>query len=305
MEITFVRGPVDAFLVPFLGSWPFLQRQSRQEHEQRSQKEWSDNRSVERSFGSSRDVVVGGRCHCDREDAYFGQLDSYVIADLVPTKLDDDLAEIVWMPRPIEEAYITYCTVATMCATEAILLNIRHTLHNKANREEDDARNVTTCSKSGLLELRDVGRVQKCHGQGYRPHPKHLEYPKTQERPEFVAFVVETIILSSLEDSKQKKSTQPCGPSHDENRNDNIARLIPVVTEAEGQRCQENEVGTTRKICKFVEFEAEGDGKEEELIGNCDDESDQKVVFVEDVDGAHDDDDGLGGVCRGRECVTK
>ena len=42
---------------------------------------------------------------------------------------------------------------------------------------------------------------------------------------------------------------------------------------------------------EFVEFETEGDGEEEKLVGNGDQQGDGEVVVVKGVDGGHDDDD--------------
>ena len=50
--------------------------------------------------------------------------------------------------------------------------------------------------------------------------------------------------------------------------------------EGEGKDCQEHEVRAAGEVGQFVKLEGEGDGEEEELVGDCDEEGDAEVVVV-------------------------
>jgi hypothetical protein len=79
--------------------------------------------------------------------------------------LDDDFSKIVGMSGPRKEANIADCTITTMGSAETILLDVGHALHDEANRPKDNPSNITTCPKSWLIELRDIGRVQQRYRQ--------------------------------------------------------------------------------------------------------------------------------------------
>jgi hypothetical protein len=64
------------------------------------------------------------------------------------------------MSGPGEESDIADGTVTTMSGTEPVLLDIGDTLHNEADRPENNARDVPTRSKAWLIVLGDFWRVQ-------------------------------------------------------------------------------------------------------------------------------------------------
>jgi len=53
-----------------------------------------------------------------------------------------------------------------------------------------------------------------------------LKHPETQEWEELVTFVVEAIVLASLDNSKQQKAGKPCAPEHYEKGSNNLASIV-------------------------------------------------------------------------------
>ncbi len=76
------------------------------------------------------------------------------------TELHDDLSKIVWVSRASEKSSVAHLPLVFWPAPEAVLLNVRHTLHKEANRKQDNSRNISARSKPRLLELGDTRRVQ-------------------------------------------------------------------------------------------------------------------------------------------------
>lgn len=79
------------------------------------------------------------------------------------TELDDDLAKIIRMSRPHEEAHVVNPALILWLASEYILLYIRDTLHKKPNCEKYHSCNISSGAKFRLNELRDIGRVEDSH----------------------------------------------------------------------------------------------------------------------------------------------
>ena len=80
------------------------------------------------------------------------------------TKLHDDLAKVVWVPRPGEEADIAHLPFVLRLAPKDVFLNIRYAFEEESEGEEHDACNISASVKRRLVELGDVGRVEDCDG---------------------------------------------------------------------------------------------------------------------------------------------
>jgi hypothetical protein len=111
--------------------------------------------------------------------------------------------------------------------------------------------------------------------------------PESKKRPELVSFIVKAVVLARFQDPEQEESTQPGSPCHDEERDDNVACIVAVLTKSKRDDGEHDEVCAASKIGELVEFQREGYGKEEELVGDCDEEGDGEVVVVENMDGGH------------------
>ena len=61
------------------------------------------------------------------------------------------------MARPDEETDVAYFTFVRRFAPKAILLDIRHSLHEETNSEQYNSSNVSSGSKIRLVERRHVG----------------------------------------------------------------------------------------------------------------------------------------------------
>ena len=64
------------------------------------------------------------------------------------------------MPGPRKESHIADRTVAPMCSAEPILLNVGNALHDESNSPKDNARNITSRPKVGLIEFGNIRRVE-------------------------------------------------------------------------------------------------------------------------------------------------
>lgn len=107
------------------------------------------------------------------------------------------------MSRPVEETLVTDRSLVGLLNLEAILLDIRHALHDEPDRKENDASDVASGSEGRLVEFGDVGRVEHGDGQRHGPYPDHLEDPESEKLEELIALVIEPIILAGLDDAEE------------------------------------------------------------------------------------------------------
>lgn len=124
------------------------------------------------------------------------------------TELDDNIAEVIGMPRPSKEALVTNRRLITLGA-EDVLLHITDTLHDEANNEQNHTDNISASTESDEGVLRDIGRVDESNGQRDGPDPDHLEHPEAQEGEELIALVIEAVVFSCLEDAEQEEAREP------------------------------------------------------------------------------------------------
>jgi hypothetical protein len=150
------------------------------------------------------------------------------------------------MPRKIKESFVADSRLIVARA-ENVFLYIAHALHDEPNREQDHAHNIAPRPKGVLRILLHVGRVQHRHRQRDSPHPDHLEYPEAQEGEELVALVVEAVVLARLQDAEEQEAGQPETPHHDEERGDQLARIV-IAAEGECDDGQNDKIGSSRKV---------------------------------------------------------
>ena len=196
---------VSAF-VALLGSRPLLQWQAGDEHEEYRKEEGTENGCIERLIGASMDVAIRSWRYSNHEDSCLisAQILSSSAAKL--TELHDDFSKIIRMPGPGEESNIAHLALVFRFTSEDVFLNIRDTLQDKPNSEQDHTGNVSTSSKVRLVEFGDIRRVENCYGERDSPDPKHLKDPEPQEWEKFVPFVVEAVIFPSFQDAEQEES---------------------------------------------------------------------------------------------------
>ena len=164
------------------------------------------------------------------------------------TKLDDNLPEVIWMPREIEESLITNGRFILYPASKKILLDVAHGLHNESNRKEDHARDVSASSEIRLGILRNVRRIQDRDWQRASPNPEHLKDPETKEWEKFIPLVIETVVLACLEDSEEEKGRESSSPEHHEDRNNDLTGMMSF-TECKRDDCKDHKVGSSGEIC--------------------------------------------------------
>lgn len=189
-------------------------------------------------------------------------------------------------------------------APENILLNVGLKFHEEANRKKDHACDISAGAKVWLIEARDLWRVEDRDWERHNPDPCRLKDPESEERQEFVSLIIEPIIFARFQNAEQEKSRQTSSPYHDEQRANDLARMM-LAGEGESDDSEDDEVGSTREICPhpseervglagamrltghFIEFECKRNGEEEELIADSDQECDSEVVVVENMDCRH------------------
>jgi len=161
--------------------------------------------------------------------------------------LDNDLSEVIRVPRPREESLVTDSRPVGISAPEKIFLNIANTLHSEANGIQHHARNISSGPKGRLGKSGDIWRVQHRDWERDSPDPDHLEYPEAQEREEFISLVVKAIIFSSLQDSEQQEGREAQSPYHDEERYNDLARIM-MAAECKGNDREDHKVGSTSEV---------------------------------------------------------
>jgi len=78
------------------------------------------------------------------------------------------------MARPGEEPDVAYRAITSMRGPEPIFLDVGDAFHDEADREQDDACNVSSGTECWLWELGDFWRVENSYGQTTCPYPEHL-----------------------------------------------------------------------------------------------------------------------------------
>lgn len=123
------------------------------------------------------------------------------------TDLDYDLAEVVWVPTPLEEANVAESSwlLTFRALLEAVLLNIADAFQHETDCEDYDPDNIRRFTKAWLTILENIRAVQERDWQTNSPDPKHLEYPEAKEGEELVSLVVEAIVLAGLQDAEEQE----------------------------------------------------------------------------------------------------
>lgn len=114
---------------------------------------------------------------------------------------------------------------------------------------------------------------------------QHLEDPEAQEGEKLVALIVEAVIFAGLQNAEQQEGGKTSSPGHDEDGADDLASMVTVLAEGEGDDGEEDEIGAAGEVGQLVELERVGYGKEKELVGDGDEQSNGEIVVIQDVDG--------------------
>lgn len=200
--------------------------------------------------------------------------------DHIDGELHDNLAEVVGVARPAEEAGGAGFPFVGWVGAEAVFLDVRQGFHGETDGPEDDAGDVGWGAESGLRLVGGYGGgVEEGDGEGDGPDPDHLEDPEGEEFEEVVAFVVEAVVFPRFDDAEEEEGGEAGAPCHDEEGVDDLPGIVGGG-EGEGKDCQEHEVRAAGEVGQFVKLEGEGDGEEEELVGDCDEEGYAEVVVV-------------------------
>ena len=135
-----------------------------------------------------------------------------------------------------------------------------------------------------LRILHDLRAINQRHRQTRRPTPYHLKHKEPKERQKLVALIVEAVIFPCLQNAEEEEAGEAGGPDDEEEGDDDLAGVDGVVDagEGEGEDGDDDEVGAAGEVRDFVEFEGEGDGEGDQLVGYGYDECDGEVVVVED-----------------------
>jgi len=187
------------------------------------------------------------------------------------------------MSRPIEEPFVADSGLIALSRPEQVFLYVADALHGDSNRVEYNTCDISSCSKRWLWVLSNVGRVQHRDWKGDCPHPKHLENPEAKKGEEFIALVIESIVLACFQNSEKKEGGQSQTPDHDEKRSHDLPCMV-MATECEGDDCKYDKIRSTSEIRELVELQGECNAEKEELITNGNQKSDGEVVVVEDMD---------------------
>lgn len=109
------------------------------------------------------------------------------------------------MSRRRKEAHIADFSFVGRIRAEAVFLSITQTLHDEADRPQNDACDAVACPKGWLWIFSNVRRVQYGDGQANSLDLDYLEDPETWEGEEFVALVVEAAVLAGLDDAEEEE----------------------------------------------------------------------------------------------------
>jgi len=141
------------------------------------------------------------------------------------TEMNHYFAKIVRVPGEVEEPLVTEGPLV-VARPEYVSLNIARSLHENANRIQDDTGDVTPRSEGDLGVPLNVGRVQDGDGQGYGPDPDYLEEPEYREGPELVSQVVEAVIFACFQDPIEQEAREAQGPGDEKRRDDDLAHIV-------------------------------------------------------------------------------
>lgn len=106
------------------------------------------------------------------------------------------------MSGPGEESCITNFALIAWITPEAILLHITNRLQEESQTPQNNAGDIAPGPESGLLETQHIGRIDDRYRQTHAPDPYHLEDPEPEEGEEFIAHLVEAVVLAGLDDSE-------------------------------------------------------------------------------------------------------
>lgn len=162
--------------------------------------------------------------------------------------MEEDLAEVVGVPREVEEALVADGLTLGMGLAEAELLNVADTLHDESYGEEDDAHDVPGGAEGVLGVARDGGRVEDGDGQRDGPNPEHLKDPEAEEGEELVPLVIEAVVLARFEDAEEEEAGESGAPDHHEEGDDDLASM-GVAAHGEGDDGEDDEVGASCEVC--------------------------------------------------------
>lgn len=94
--------------------------------------------------------------------------------------------------------------------------------------------------------------------------------------------IIEPSIAPRFQNSKQQETSQPRCPKHDKNTCYYISSIIRI-SHKKRHECQDEEIGSTGKVCDFIELESPGDEETEKLPSESDEKGDKEIVTVENV----------------------
>lgn len=140
--------------------------------------------------------------------------------------MNDDFTKVVGVSGPREEADRTDLAFISRVAAEIVFLHVGNAFHDEADGEENHPGDVATGAKIRLVKFGDVGGVEDCDGEGDGPDPDHLEDPKPKKGEELVSDLVEAVVFPRLEDSEEEEGREAGAPQHDEEGDDDLARMV-------------------------------------------------------------------------------
>lgn len=176
------------------------------------------------------------------------------------------------MPAPCKQTHIAdSARLLARTLLEAVLLYIAPRLHEEGNGKCDTTNDICRFAKSRLGPLGHAWRVQHRDWHADDPDPNHLKYPEAQEREELVPLVIESVVLPGLENAEEQETGEACAPDHDEETAYYLSRIESLLrSERERHDGKDDEIGAAGEVGQLVEFETEGDRKEEQLVGDRD-----------------------------------
>ena len=143
------------------------------------------------------------------------------------TNLHHNLAKVIRMPTPLEQAHITYRAwlLALRALLEAILLYIAYGLHEECNHEKDDSDDVRGLPETRLMIVQYLWTIQDRDWQTDDPYPEHLKDPEPKEWEELIPLVVKSIVLASLQNPEEQEAREAGGPEHDKDAGYNLSSI--------------------------------------------------------------------------------
>ena len=133
------------------------------------------------------------------------------------------------------------------------------------------------------------GGIHKHDRQAHSKYPHCLECPEGQEPQGVGSLVVKPVILPDLDDSVEEVAGEPQPPEDDADGDGDLSPVV-LLSQDQGQDCEDNKISSTSKIChlkinqemkgrqfvqnrnwsNLVKFKSASNKKEGELHSNCD-----------------------------------